>query len=388
MSNVSPYQYPSSSPVPPQPSYIPPVTYQPQFSDNTQLDTGFSPADELLDNLTKQVSLLAQQYKTQFPQTNNQLRTSSNTQNQASVQNGRVVVQNVQGRHNRVQGNINIGTVVPRNGGAQYRAGNANARKEKLIKCYNCNGIGHIARNYNQPKRPQNSDYYKEKMLLMQARENIVDLDEEQLLFLAGGQTNTFDDDVDEGPVQDMAKNEDNIFQADQCDAFEYDVDEAPTTQTLFMANLSSAEPVYDEAGPSYDSDTLSEEESLQKELHSVKTQLNSTINHNKLIREEVSTLKQDFKQKENKLLEEFLDMKHLKEMVEYKLYKQDQSLQTVHMLCKPKSFYDEVNRVAIGYKNPFYPSKAKQVQPALYNGHEIVKTNHDRALVHDLEDT
>ncbi|GJV50472.1 hypothetical protein Tco_1440684 [Tanacetum coccineum] len=302
------------------------------------------------------------------------------------------------------------------------------------------------------PKRPQNSNYFKEKMLLMQARENRVDLDEEQLLFLAGGQTNTFDDDVDEGPVQDMAKNEDNIIQADQCDAFEYDVDEAPTAQTLFMANLSSAEPVYDEAGPSYDSDTLSEvqahdnsldnmneyhaehemqnnvqpndvelaevyekrpqfelterelmidtqmrviikdhnvkEESLKKELHSVKTQLNSTINHNKLIREEVSTLKQDFKQKENKLLEEFLDMKHLKEMVEDKLYKQDQSLQTVHMLCKPKSFYDEFNRVAIGYKNPFYPSKAKQVQPALYNGHEIVKTNHDRALVHDSEDT
>ncbi|GJU92652.1 retrovirus-related pol polyprotein from transposon TNT 1-94 [Tanacetum coccineum] len=57
-------------------------------------------------------------------------------------------------------------------------------------------------------------------------------------------------------------------------------------------------------------------------------------------------------------------------------------------MLCKLKSFYDEVNRVAIGYKNPFYLSKAKQVQHALYNGHEIFKTNHDRALVHDSEDT
>ncbi|GJT35547.1 hypothetical protein Tco_0925966 [Tanacetum coccineum] len=64
VSNVSPYQYPSSSSVPPQPSYIPPVTYQPQFTDNTQLDTGFSPVDKLLDNLMKQVALLAQQYKT------------------------------------------------------------------------------------------------------------------------------------------------------------------------------------------------------------------------------------------------------------------------------------------------------------------------------------
>ncbi|GKA69358.1 retrovirus-related pol polyprotein from transposon TNT 1-94 [Tanacetum coccineum] len=116
-------------------------------------------------------------------------------------------------------------------GGAQNRVGNANARQGKPIKCYKCNGLGHIARNYNQPKRPHNSDYFKEKMLLMQAQENRVDLDEEQLLFLAD----------------------------DQCDAFDSDIDEAPTAKTMFMANLSSAEPVYDVASPSYDLDTLSE---------------------------------------------------------------------------------------------------------------------------------
>ncbi|GJT64004.1 retrovirus-related pol polyprotein from transposon TNT 1-94 [Tanacetum coccineum] len=65
--------------------------------------------------------------------------------------------------------------------------------------------------------------------------------------------------DVDEQPVQDLALNVDNVFQADDCDAFDSDVDEAPTEQTMFMANLSSADPVYDEAGPSYDSDILSE---------------------------------------------------------------------------------------------------------------------------------
>nr|GEW88939.1 hypothetical protein [Tanacetum cinerariifolium] len=49
------------------------------------------------------------------------------------------------------------------------------------------------------------------------------------------------------------------MFQADDCDAFDSDVDEALTTQTMFMANLSSADPVTDEAGPSYDSNILSE---------------------------------------------------------------------------------------------------------------------------------
>ncbi|GKE94820.1 hypothetical protein Tco_1579675, partial [Tanacetum coccineum] len=192
-------------------------------------------------------------------------------------------------------------------------------------------------------------------MLLIQAQENGVALDEEQLLFLTGGQDNAVDEDVDEQPVYDLALNMDNVFQAYDCDAFDFDVDEAPTAQTMFIANLSSADPVYDEVGPSYDSDILSEK---------------------------------DFKQKENKYLEEFLDMKALKEKVEDKLYKQDQSLQTVHMLCKPKPYYDELNKVAIGYKNPLCLTRAKQVQPALYNGHEIIKTNHVPAIVHNSEDT
>ncbi|GJX42431.1 retrovirus-related pol polyprotein from transposon TNT 1-94 [Tanacetum coccineum] len=128
------------------------------------------------------------------------------------------VVPNVQGRQNRGQGNNTWGA-----GAAGYRSSKA------------------------------------DKMLLMQAQENGVALDEEQLLFIAGGQDNAIDEDVDEQPVQDLALNVDNVFQADDCDAFDSDVDEAPTAQTMFMANLSSADPVYDEAGPSYDSDILSE---------------------------------------------------------------------------------------------------------------------------------
>ncbi|GJT52937.1 hypothetical protein Tco_0987991 [Tanacetum coccineum] len=140
------------------------------------------------------------------------IRTSSNTRNQATVQNDKVVVQNVQGRQNRGQGNNARGAVAAGNGGFQNRVGNANP------------------------------EYFKDKMLLMQAQENGLVLDEEQLLFIA----------------------------ADQCDAFESDVDEAPTTQTMFMENLSSADPIYDEAGPSYDSDILSEVQDHDNYLDSV----------------------------------------------------------------------------------------------------------------------
>nr|GEY18997.1 hypothetical protein [Tanacetum cinerariifolium] len=87
MSNVSHQQYYSQS------STTPPSTYvQPHFADNAQLDSGLSPTDNLIENLTNTLALLTQSYKTYFPQTNNQLRTLSNTRNQATVHDGRVVV--------------------------------------------------------------------------------------------------------------------------------------------------------------------------------------------------------------------------------------------------------------------------------------------------------
>nr|GEW58562.1 integrase, catalytic region, zinc finger, CCHC-type, peptidase aspartic, catalytic [Tanacetum cinerariifolium] len=298
-------------------------------------------------------------------------------------------------------------------GGVQNRVGNANPGQARQVMCYNCNG----------------------------------------------GPDNAIDDDVDEQLVQDLALNVDNVFQANDCDAFDSDVDEAPMAQTMFMANLSSADPVNDKVGPSYDSNILSEvhdhdhyqdtackhhkehamhdnvqlnhvvgshanytndsniilydqfeltkreqkineqlrvvisdrnskEETLKKELHYVKLQLASTINHNKLMVEEVTFLKKDFKQKENKYLEDFLDMKSLKEKVKDRLFKQDQSLQIVHMLCRPKPYYNELNKVAIGYKNPFCLTRAKQVQHALYNGHKIIKDNHVPTIMHNIEDT
>ncbi|GJW78069.1 hypothetical protein Tco_0139751 [Tanacetum coccineum] len=93
-------------------------------------------------------------------------------------------------------------------------------------------------------------------------------------------------------------------------------------------------------------SDRNRKETSLKSELHSAQILLSSTVDHYKSKTEEVTILKKDFKQKEDKFLEEFLDIKRLKDKIEDRLYKQDQSVQTVHMLCKPKSFYDEKNKL------------------------------------------
>ncbi|GJT82796.1 retrovirus-related pol polyprotein from transposon TNT 1-94 [Tanacetum coccineum] len=218
-----------------------------------------------------------------------------------------------------------------------------------------------------------------------------------------GGQTNTFDDDdVDEGPVQDMAHNEDNIFQTDQCDVFDSNVDEALTAQTMFMANLSSAEPVYDEAGPSYDSDTLSEdnkEKVVQSDISSVLNDaLMMIINDIDEQPAQCVPPTQSNKAVNVSLTAELARYKELAKVYEkrakFELTKRELMIDTqIRMIIKDRKFKEdslqkELHSVKMQLNSTINHNKAKQFQPALYNGHEIVKTTHDRALVLDSEDT
>ncbi|GJR42904.1 hypothetical protein Tco_1311007 [Tanacetum coccineum] len=79
-------QYPTQS------SKSPQSSNEPSLADNFQLDSGSSSTETLIESLSNILSLLTQSYKSHLPQTNNQLRTSSNARNKATVQDDRVVV--------------------------------------------------------------------------------------------------------------------------------------------------------------------------------------------------------------------------------------------------------------------------------------------------------
>ncbi|GJS79722.1 hypothetical protein Tco_0729603 [Tanacetum coccineum] len=273
-------------------------------------------------------------------------------------------------------------------------------------------------------------------MLMMQAQENGVALNEEQLLFIEGGQDNVIDEDVDEQPVQDLALNVDNVFQANDCDAFDSDVDEAPTAQTMFMANLSSADPVYDEADPSYDSDILSEEHDHDQyqdvvcehheehEMHDdiqpnyvVDSHANYTCDSNMIPYEQyvkdnaVSVVQSNVSSVLNDAYMMIFNDMHeppaqpvsvttwntvvnnalTAELATYKEQVELYERRARFELTEREQKINEqlrINKVAIVYKNPLCLTRAKQVQPALYNGYEIIKTNHVLAIVHNTEDT
>ncbi|GKD43473.1 hypothetical protein Tco_1268118 [Tanacetum coccineum] len=94
-------------------------------------------------------------YSSRFPPTNNKLRTTSNPRTQATIQNGQVLVQNVQGRQSQ---------------GYAGNAGKSQATRARVI-----NTVGDA--RANQPR----------KMLLAEAQEAEVVLHEKQQDFLADG---------------------------------------------------------------------------------------------------------------------------------------------------------------------------------------------------------
>ncbi|GJU72110.1 hypothetical protein Tco_1263515 [Tanacetum coccineum] len=187
-----------------QTSSVPQIAYQsPQVSsqpmtESPLMDSGFailvfSPGDDLIACLNKAMAFLTAVASSRFPSTNNQLRTSSNSRNQAIIQDGRVTVQQVQGRQ----------------------------------------GEGHMARKCTQSKRPRNAAWYKDKAMLAEAQKARQILDEEQLAFLA-------DPGVPDGQaVQTIIPN--NVaFQTEDLDAYDSDYDDISNAKAVLMANISN----------------------------------------------------------------------------------------------------------------------------------------------------
>ncbi|GJZ16166.1 hypothetical protein Tco_0551843 [Tanacetum coccineum] len=88
-------------------TYNPPPSYNivqqpPTFQSDTELAIPtFLPTHDPIANLNKAMIFLSLVYRSKFPPTNNQLQTLSNPRTQDTIENGQVMVQNVQGRQSQ-----------------------------------------------------------------------------------------------------------------------------------------------------------------------------------------------------------------------------------------------------------------------------------------------
>nr|GEY44031.1 hypothetical protein [Tanacetum cinerariifolium] len=90
----------------------------------------FHKGDDLIHAINHMMSFLTAVVTSWYPPTNNQLRNSSNPRQQATINNGRVTVQPIQGRHTSLAAGTSRTYTLGANGN--------NSRKQRTVICYNC----------------------------------------------------------------------------------------------------------------------------------------------------------------------------------------------------------------------------------------------------------
>nr|GEU89970.1 hypothetical protein [Tanacetum cinerariifolium] len=292
-------------------------------------------------------------------------------------------------------------------------ASGKNSRKQRTVICYNCKEEGHMSKQCTKPKRKQDDLWFKDKMLLVQAQANDQILHEEELAFLA-------DPGTTEAQATQTAITHNVAYQASDLDAYDSNCAELNTAKVALMANLSH-----------YGSDDLAENFNSPAQqdalilfvIEQLKTQVvnctkinldNKSVNDTltaelEIYKEQVRILKEgqnvDLKIKDNVLdsCAQSVEIHHLKQTLSKHLKDKESLMKTVTLL--KNNFKKEESRnidseIALekrikhldnivfkrGFQNPFYLKKAQQLEPKLYDGNVIEKTN--AIVIHDTEET
>ncbi|GKD64666.1 hypothetical protein Tco_1306774 [Tanacetum coccineum] len=349
----------------------------------------FSPGDDPIACLNKEMAFLTVVASSRFPSTNNQLRASSNPRNHATIKDGE----------------------------------------------------GHMARQCTQPKRPRNAAWYKDKAMLAEAQEAGQILDEEQLTFLADpgvldvimANISNYGSDViskvphsktylndmenqgvhamqdfEQPPAVDFTDNEihsdSNIIlysqylqetqQANEkankeqnneslTAELERYKERVKTLEQRLNIDLSSREKMID----SQMDDMIKEKLALKEQVNLLEQNLSKQIKEKECLLQTFTVFKSESKKKEDKYMENEFDLEKKIKELDNILFKVGQSAQIVHMLTKTQAFYDNIHKQALSYQNPFYLRKAQRIKSTLYDG-IVISGKHVAMHVIDNEET
>ncbi|GJU24230.1 hypothetical protein Tco_1162851 [Tanacetum coccineum] len=201
-------------------------------------------------------------------------------------------------------------------------------------------------------------------------------LDEEQLAFLA-------DPRILAGQAQTIIPHN-AAFQTEDLDTYDSDCDDLSTAQAVLMANISNYGSDVISANKEQNNESIDELERYKERVKTFEQRLNIDLSsHEKMIdsqmddmireklalKEQVDSLEQNLskqikekesvlqtfvvfknesKEKENKYMENEIDLEKKIKELDNIICKVGQSAQTVHMLTKPQAFYDNTHKQAL----------------------------------------
>nr|GEX56996.1 hypothetical protein [Tanacetum cinerariifolium] len=400
------------------------LNLQPKQDKFPHLDLGltvlvFKQGNDPIDSIDHMMSFLSAVVTSRYPTTNNQLRNSSNPKQQATINDERVTLQPVLGR----QISFTTGTTRAYTPGAS----GSNSGKQRTIIFYNYKEEGHISKQCTKPKRKRDDAWFKDKVLLAQAQV----LRKEELAFLA-------DLGIAEGQVTQTVITHSAAYQANDLNAYDSDCDELNTAKvnkkqqaTVQNSNSSaqqdrlilsvieqlktqvincikinldnkSVNDIFTTELERYkkqvkvlkegqnievktrDNFSDSHEQNVKIDRH--KETLSEELQEKESLMKTIIVLKNDFKKKESRNIDREISLESKIKHLDNIGFKRHQSAQIVHMLTKPKFFYDHTTKQDLGFQNRFYLKKAQSLEPKLYDGNVIMNTY--AIMILDSEET
>ncbi|GJZ33646.1 hypothetical protein Tco_0579082 [Tanacetum coccineum] len=395
-SNASSSQSHANSSYSPQPYYVTHPSSVVDYDDEYQ---GELQGDSQEDKLTTAMMLLAQAITQKFSTpTNNRLRTSSNTRNQAVIQDGRV---DIQTKNAGYGGNGNRNS-RRQNRNQAFNAGNGNDDTNQIVQCvprtkstlrkanfqcYICNEKGHYARDY-------------------EASSNLKDEENDFML------DNSYGDDTLEEltavvimmariqPVDDNANSESSYDAKAVSEVNASNKIHEPVKHKTIIHTSNDDQIdyniIFDDPYVENNSGTSEHDLNAHDEYHNIqmlaynvqreaenKKRLNNELKKQKeLLQKEPDTfkdrlVKKDFKERENLYLDDIVDLEEKLSSNDRIVYKMGQSIQTIHMLGKePNKVYVPFLKAGLGYKNLKGLKKAIAAQPKIYHDDMLRSTN------------
>nr|GFA31266.1 hypothetical protein [Tanacetum cinerariifolium] len=205
---------------------------------------------------------------------------------------------------------------------------NAAGQNRNQIRCYNCRGVGHYARNCKVRPRRRDAACLQTQLLIAQKEE----------------QASTSGTQTDSAPVYDTDGSAEVHENCDDNETFNLFTQEEQCTELLKPIPESHQVPQNDNI-------VISEDTSVEQD---------------KLLYKQIQ-LEKKIKELNNIMLK---------------------TGQSIHMLSpKPDSFYHTEQKMALGYQNPFYLKQALKKQQSLYDG-KVLLEKHDPPVVHDSDET
>ncbi|GJW24009.1 retrovirus-related pol polyprotein from transposon TNT 1-94 [Tanacetum coccineum] len=245
-------------------------------------------------------------------------------------------------------------TAIASSSNATSSRGNNASGQANVVKCYNCQGEGHVARQCTQPKRPRIAAWVPDGQVVQTIIPNNVAFQTEDL--------DTYDSDCDD------ILNAKAVLMANISN-YGFDViSEVPHFETYLNDMENQSTPRFNdlicekqrrEKMIDYQMDDMIKEKlALIEQDDSLEQNLSKQIKENECLFQTFNVFKSESKEKEDKYMENEIDL-------EKKIKKLDNIL----------------------FKNPFHLKKAQRIKPTLYDG-IVISDKHVAMPVIDDEET